>query len=68
MQSTENDAMQTDDLIEGVLAQIQQKLTARQYCDAGPHQGEWRVHIGDIYLTDDEVRALTGESIVAKRG
>ncbi len=60
MHATEN-AVTPADPIDGVLAKIQPTVTNRQeYCDHGPHAGMWLVHLGDIYLTEEEARAIDG--------
>jgi len=43
---------------EDVVKKLQAKVANRVYCDAGPRSGMWRVDIGAIYLTDNELRVV----------
>lgn len=38
-----------------IMAKLRPRLAARRYCDTGLHAGEWRVLVGDMYLTDEEI-------------
>jgi hypothetical protein len=58
MSTTENTDPQVSNVRESILDKLGRKVSDRRYCDIGPHAGEWRVHVGTLYLTDDELRAI----------
>lgn len=54
---------QTSSPLDRVLTKLRARLPTRQYCDTGPHVREWRVDVGTLYLTDDELRAVADEAV-----
>jgi hypothetical protein len=58
MNTTENTDPQVTSVRDSILDKLGRKVSERRYCDIGPHAGEWRIHVGTLYLTDDELRAV----------
>lgn len=57
--NTTDGTNQPNDLFEQILTKIETKISDRRYCDTGPHAGMWRVRVGQIYLTNDELKAVS---------
>ncbi|MCR6488305.1 hypothetical protein M8542_36290 [Amycolatopsis sp. OK19-0408] len=58
MDTAKNTDPQAPVTLERILNKLRVKVLDRQYCDIGPYAGAWRVHVGTLYLTDDELRAV----------
>jgi hypothetical protein len=58
MNTAENTDPQVIGVRDSILDKLGRKVSERRYCDIGPHAGEWRVHVGTLYLTDDELHAV----------
>ena len=58
MNTTESTDPQVVGVRDSILDKLGRQVSDRWYCDIGPHAGEWRVQVGTLYLTDDQLREI----------